>query len=607
MIVSPDTFAQNLSTLLQADELALDTETTGLYEHDKIFSVILCDGTDSFYFNFKDYPAEGIVSLGEKCQLELVNFLNNKTALCWYLANAKFDMHMLSKWGVKDLNGEVFCTAAQGRIEKNNHLAYGLASSAERIGERKDSTVEEYITKHKLYTDITVAGKGTADRLKHYDRVPFSIIAPYGMQDGRATFRLGQHLRKSIQASPQLLTVSANEALLTKTCFKIEREGILIDPVYTRDAWKYEEGLIRRGKQHFRELAGVDIPKKKADLIALFKEAGEIIPLTKTGRDSLDDAALSSFKSPLAKVLQDIRYREKRISTYYSSFMYLRDSRDIIRADMVQYGTETGRFSYRSPNLQNIPKEDESPEVDAPYLIRGCFIPRPGNLFVAIDFAQQEYRMMLDYAGEHELIELVMSGMDLHQATADMAGITRKQAKTLNFAILYGAGEEQIATMLGVSRTEARALKMRYLLRLPKVDSLISRAISTGKTRGYIHNWYGRQCHIANRAWAYILPNHLIQGGCADVIKIALNKVQAMIEEKKLRMRIRITIHDEILLELPPEEAEEINYVVEIMENIYPSRNGMKLLTDVSHSFKSFAAKDKLKGIPCHASKNYQS
>jgi DNA polymerase-1 len=270
----------------------------------------------------------------------------------------------------------------------------------------------------------------------------------------------------------------------------------------------------------------------------------------------------------------------------------------VVRANMRQAGTETGRFSYSNPNLQNLPKEDEPEDLQKPYLVRGCFTPRAGMVYVAKDYEQQEYRLMLDYAGATKLIDAVMGGMDVHQATAQLVGVTRKQAKTLNFAILYGAGADTIAAQLGIPRIEAQHLKDKYFSRIPEVERLIWNVTMTGKQRGYVRNWFGRKCYIANPQWAYILPNHLIQGGCADVIKIAMNRIQAKIEEDKVPVYMLLNVHDELLFEMDPSYIGYVDEVITpIMEQVYTPKRGMKLTTSSSHSFKSYSAKDMVKGL----------
>jgi len=191
-----------------------------------------------------------------------------------------------------------------------------------------------------------------------------------------------------------------------------------------------------------------------------------------------------------------------------------------------------------------------------------------------------------------------MGGADVHQATADLVGITRKLAKTLNFAVLYGSGADKMAAMLGISVSEARRLKAHYFANLPYVERFIFQVRNVGRSRGYVRNWYGRHCHIARPDWAYILPNHLIQGGCADVVKIAMNRCDDFLLEKKARSRMILQVHDEILFEVHKNEIDLVPELQKIMEDVYPGRNGMRLEGSVEWSAKSWSAKDKRKGLP---------
>lgn len=585
-----------LPAFLNATEIAFDTETTGLSENDRLFSLILACDAQAAYLNFKKYPDEGINECLDKLAFPLIQqiFAKNKNVL-FYAHNAKFDLGMLDKEGIS-VAGDVWCTEAQGRVEKNNLMVYGLDASAKRIGLQKDDAVEEYITKHKLYTIIKVEGKKTSIKLKHFDRVPYSIITPYGLKDAKICLALGKNqFRKH---DPELWSLHTNEAKLTKTCFKIERRGILIDPTYTREAWNFEKSVYDNTIKEFETLAGTKYPTGRNDTLNFFRGLGLTLPKTALENDSVNADFLENCEHPAAQLMVKARESEKRITTYYSSFLHLRDSNNVVHANMRQAGTETGRFSYSNPNFQNLPKEDEPSDLQKPYLVRGCLVPRPGLAYVAKDFEQQEYRMMLDYAGAKKLIDDVMAGMDVHQATANLVGISRKHAKTLNFAILYGAGAEKIAKMLGVSVMEAQHLKDLYFSRLPEVERLIWRVTQTGKQRGYIKNWFGRRCHVANREWAYVLPNHLIQGGCADVIKIAMNQIQARIDQDQVNVHMLLNVHDELLFEVNPAEMGYISDVITpIMENVYKPQNGMILTTSSSHSFKSYSAKDMLKGL----------
>jgi DNA polymerase-1 len=204
--------------------------------------------------------------------------------------------------------------------------------------------------------------------------------------------------------------------------------------------------------------------------------------------------------------------------------------------------------------------------------------------------------MFLDYAGEEKLISEINAGKDVHQATADEIGCTRTQAKTINFMLLYGGGGQKLADMLKISLMEAYTLRKKYFSRLPKVRHLINLVQSVGKHRGYIWNWLGRHYHISSPDYAYVLMNHLIQGGCADVVKIAMVQVHEFLKGYKSRMLLQV--HDELLFEIHESELYLVPRLKEIMESVYKPRNGLRLTCSVDHSWRSWGTRDKVKGLP---------
>lgn len=600
-LVTKDKFDEIVSRLSLPGEYGTDTETTGSSESDSLFSVIIADAEDSYYFNFNsspdhlgDYPPDDCI-LPREWIIKLQPIFNNQEQI-HYIQNAKFDMRMLAKEGIK-FYCQIRCTEVSGRVLQNNLLSYRLKDQAPRhLGEHKDEAVDFYIKTHKLETKYRVPGKKKILSKPHFDQVPFDIITKYGGHDAYLHRKLGRYFTEAIGKNKDIARVAENEWRLTETCFRMERLGVKIDRQFTSDGLKHEVNLLEKSKSAFAALCGEKFDGSKTQLIRVFTAAGEKIPKTVKGNDSLTDDVLSTFKTPAAKAVQLIRTHEKLISTYYSSFLALATESDLIHADIRQAGTETGRFSYRDPNLQNVPKEDEEPEINRPYPVRGCFVPRPDYCFVMIDYSQQEYRMMLDYAGQMDLVRAVMAGADVHQATADLTGLTRKQAKNLNFAILYGAGPEKMASMMNVSIAEAKSLRERYFMKLPFVEMFIRKVIRVGRERGYIRNWLGRHCYISSPEFAYVLPNHLIQGSCADVVKAAMNSLDNYLADKKSRMVLQV--HDEILFEIYKDELEIVPEIKKIMESIYPARNGIILEASVEHSWKSWAAKDKVKGFP---------
>lgn len=610
MLVSRQDVDLILSKLAVTGERGLDSETTGLMEDDTLFSLIIDTEDEKYYFNFQSYcdvPLEQTLNKKEFFKKFNDQVLSNPDSV-WFIHNAKFDWRMLAKEGC-DIKGTLHCTYAIERVVRNNYFgqdAYTLAGCAARRNLQKDEAVAEYISKHKLYTMKKMPGKKKEIKLAHFDQVPSKIMIPYGIKDGHLHRFIGLNQRAEInrleaerpEGFPSLLPVYNNEIRLTRTCFKMEQRGIMIDKPFVAKALEYEMDETAKFQKQFEELTG----KPFVDSNKLFKEVfdgiGEKYPLTAKGNPSFAADVLEDMTSPVASIINNIRYHEKRAGTYYSSFLFFANKDDVIHPDTRQAGTETGRFSYRDPNLQNVPKEDSDEDQKTLYHVRSSFIPRKDHFFYSIDYKQQEFRMMLDYAGELALIKAINEGADVHEATAQLCGITRKQAKTINFGLLYGMGVEKLAAALGISVREAQELKRLYFARLPKVRDFIRAVIRSGEARGYIFNWAGRRNYVAQKDWAYILPNHLIQGGCADVIKFAMNEVDDYLLAKKLRTMMLLQVHDELLIECPFGEERVIEPISEIMKKIYKPQNGMILDVSIEHSFKSWGYRDKIKGVP---------
>lgn len=248
-----------------------------------------------------------------------------------------------------------------------------------------------------------------------------------------------------------------------------------------------------------------------------------------------------------------------------------------------------GGNTFITGNCQNIPVEEAGPTP-----IRRSFIPRENLVLVSIDYAAVEYKLLLDYAGEKSVIKKVLEGEDLHQVTADMMGVDRRTAKTLGFMILYGGGAAKLSGALGVSLERAKELKKLYLARLPKVKELISAVTRTAEYRGHVKNFLGRKLFMGRFDESYKLINHLIQGSAADVMKLSMVAVHKFIDGKPINMLL--TVHDELVLEMPEEELDHVSEISSIMCKAYAPRNGMHLTVNAAMSKRSWAKED-LRGI----------
>lgn len=561
---------QMLEQIRETNILAIDTETTGLEWSDRPFAVSIATPTDSYY----------ITDLALLLRMDF-------TGKFVIFHNAKFDLHMLRRMGV-EVKGNIRDISIQERVLNNDFMSlrdYSLENIAKRYGFSKSKAVDEYIKKHDLYAIRKTKYTNESYKVPCFDKVPQEIMEQYAKNDAAIT--LGIYQRQMGKADKDDLTIFRNEGSLLKATFEMEWHGIKIDYTYTLNALADEVFKLNKAKKKFFEVVGVQYENKKSVLVPIFEAAGDTIPVTEKGNPQLRDEDLEKFTSPAAKIVQEIRYHEKRISTYYTSYLDLVDDFGFIHPNIQQHGTKTGRFSYANPNLQNIPKDEP---VENDYTIRGCFVPQPGNIFLSIDYSQQEYRMMLDYADEKRVIREVMEGKDVHQVMADMVGISRKNAKTLNFAVLYGAGPDKIAKMLGITVSEARILRDRFLLAMPNVDRFISQVIQRNKNRGYVINWLGRKLRN-KKEFSYASPNHLIQGGCGDVVKKAMVELHEYLHNTRIIMRLQV--HDQLVFEGTKEDiALHLPKIKEIMENVYYSKNGMRLTVDVSYSDKSFAERD---------------
>lgn len=624
MIVRRCDFDEVVERLSAPGEYGLDTETTGLGWDDELFSVILADAERGYYFNFNHEPDH----LGALPSIEwrlprhwlekLKPVLENEIST-FYIHNAKFDMRMLAREGLRVL-GTVHCTEALARVQLNTRMSQKLDHLAKEIGLAKDDAVETYLKKNKLIRKVPVPGKEKLFELKPFNKVPFDIMAKYGENDAVLHRALGLHQvaafntidKNRAQGEPSIWPLVHNERRVTKVCAKMEETGIRINRPYVEGALSYTQQVATSAMKSFEELTGIPWDNSPTTIVDAFKKFGVDLPKTPTGRPSTSKKVLEEFTEdldiPLAKAIIAVKKPLKIISTYYSSFLHFADKDGLIHPNMRQGKPETGRFSYSDPNLQNVPKEDDGMYLDpvqTPFLVRGCFVPLSDEFcFVPIDFDQQEFKLMLDYAGEHELIAQVRAGHDVHSATAQLLGISRKQAKTINFGLLYGMGAAKLAKALGVSMAEAYELRSLYFSKLPRVAAVINMMRAAGRDRGYVWNWAGRRLHVPKvpgKDMSFVLSNHIIQGGGADVVKFAMPVLDDYITARGLRSRMLLQVHDEILFQVHKNELAEVGEFVRIMESVYKPRNGLPLTVSPDHSWKSWGYRDRIKGAPLAA------
>jgi DNA polymerase-1 len=620
MLVTRGNFEEALSAIIISAEydarLGFDTETTCLNWWDstwhsahgivpRVFSMQFSNSEREWYFDFNHSPDK----LGDEHFAQINSELTQNPNILWFIANAKFDLHHCRNHGV-DFAGEIHDTNALSRVMNN------LESDKEM---NLDSLSEKYLGVGKLDVISLLKERGHVTQVKkfghndkfdevlHFDRLTLSELVEYGKRDTRLCFDLGAFQIKKIEEidkkiyesdasiSPQvrLSAILENERKLTKILFEMEHEGVPIDRPYTERAYEHEcveygrvatelEGIARTYGIH-----GVDWLSAK-QLKPLFDKAGEPYSYTEKGNASFDRDALEASESALAKLILKYRYHYKRAHTYFENFIWMADKDGVLHANAQQLGTSFGRMSYWTPNLQNIPKRRDKDE--AAFKVRRCFIPKPGFILADFDYSGAEYYLTLDYARELPIIEMLKNGLDPHEKLrADMGLKDRDSAKTMQFRILYGGGQEAVGRSLGLKGEEAKRIgkikKAEYFERLPAVASLIAKVSSVAKNRKYIFNWAGRLLQYDYQT-AYKATNGLIQSGVGDMTKFAMVKIFELLKGTKSHMLIQV--HDSIVFSLHPDDVNLVPLIKETMQRAYPHKV-LAMEADAAFSTKSWA------------------
>lgn len=616
---------ENLSSVLESigNVASIDCETTGLrpYHDDRLFSVIVSVEDNDYYFNFHDYQ-DGTPVLDREASLKQIAECFASKPRVWFLQNAKFDMAFLAKEGV-ELVGYIFDLQVIDRIHFNQHQSYRLFDIASRWGFEKLDVVEKYLEENKkeLESEKVCLRSGKVSYLIDFTKVPSSLIIPYGKHDGKSTLGAGKKIMAALDERqkehegrnlPSIKQLIDTESKLTKVLFDMEKLGVKLDEDYCREAKSFYQGKVQQLEATFKAQTGLEFCKGTTVFEEVFANEQDKWKKTEKGNWRWDSDIVSAFRHPAAKTVIEHSEAKKQLD-YFTNFLYFMDSNCVLHTNFKQSGTVTGRLSSSDVNLQNLTNPDKyEPNSSAGlYPVRRAFVPRDGFFFAMIDYSQSEFRLFLDYAKPENIIQAVRDGLDVHEATAQSAGVSRKEAKMVNFLTVYGGGvaklvaqlyepmgsQEQVAALFkkingwrfrddneakayATITDEMRAhdsplIEKAYKIQqsifgaAPELKKTLKQIQSVAEDRGWVMNWAGRRMYFPDKRWCYKAPNHVIQGGGADMMKLALVKTAEYLANKK--SRIVLTIHDEIILEVANEEAHEVPQVVcDIMGSVYP-------------------------------------
>ncbi len=574
-IADEETFNQWLKLLQTSEAFAFDTETTSLnYMQAELVGVSFSveAGKAAYVPVAHDYPGAPD-QLDRQWVLDQLKPVLEAETPKKIGQNLKYDKSVLARYGV-ELKGIGYDTMLESYVTDSTATRHDMDSLALKYLGHKNISFEE------------IAGKG-AKQLT-FNQIELEKASDYAAEDADITLRLHQTLFPKLEQESSLLSVFNDiEMPLVSILSKIERTGALVDADMLR---LHSQQLAKRMLEletEAHELAGqafnLGSPKQLGEI--LFEKLGlPVIQKTPKGAPSTAEPVLQelALDYPLPKVLMEYRGLSKLKSTYTDKLPELIDSHTgRIHTSYHQAVAATGRLSSSDPNLQNIPIRNEEGRR-----IRQAFIPRSGCKLLAADYSQIELRIMAHLSNDESLLTAFNQGLDIHKATAaevegvdieEVTGEQRRNAKAVNFGLIYGMSAFGLAKQLGIGRNEAQEYINLYFERYPGVQKYMDGIREQAKTNGYVETLFGRRLYLPEinsrnvprrQGAERTAINAPMQGSAADIIKKAMINVDQWITSEKLETRIIMQVHDELVFEVPDQELDLItNSVTNLMQN----------------------------------------
>jgi len=528
--------------------------------------------SESFDFSMKEKTAAPeLKQIPLDTALKLLKPLLEDPSVLKVGHNIKYDMQMFFPYGI---------TIAP--IEDTMLLSYVLDGSSH--GHGMDDLAQTFLNYNTIkFEEVTGSGKSQVT----FDLVPLDKALQYAAEDADITLRFHNLFKPRLALEQMVSVYETLERPLATVIAEMETAGIKIDVKVLKGlSSEFSKQILENEKQIF-DLAGqsfnVGSPKQIGDI--LFGSMG--LPggkKTKTGAWSTSAGALEELGEQHEIVAKILEWRElsKLMSTYSDSLPeQINPKTGRVHTSFAMAWTNTGRLSSSDPNLQNIPIRTENGKR-----IRGAFIPEAGHELLSVDYSQVELRLAAELADIKALKQAFHDGIDIHAATASqvfgvpLAQMTpdiRRQAKAINFGIIYGISGFGLAKQLGISNSEASEYIKKYMARFPELKEFMDASKEYARKHGYIKTFYGRKCFVrgitdkngAVRSFAERQAiNAPLQGTAADIMKRAMIALRPAIANAKLGAKMLLQVHDELLFEVPvAQKAETEALVKKVMES----------------------------------------
>ncbi len=544
--------------------IAIDTETTGLdyMDADLVGVSLSYEPGKAFYIPF-GHEKQDVPQLKEKVVINKLKPFLEKAKDKIVGQNIKFDRNILARYGIK----------IDSIKNDTMMMSYVLDASATR---HNLDALSSYYLDYKTSTFEEVAGKGV--KQVTFDKVPLDLATDYAAEDADITLRLYETLEPKLSAiRPLQKLIEEIEIPLIEVLSDMEQNGTQLNSKILASQSKDLESRIKKLEKLAYEIAGEEFnlgSTKQLREIFFEKLNYRIIKKTPGGQPSTDEKVLQELAEEyeLPKVLLEHRTLSKLKSTYTDKLPgQISSNTGKVHTSFHQAVTTTGRLSSSDPNLQNIPIRTEDGRR-----IRQAFEATKGNKIISADYSQIELRVMTHLSKDEGLLEAFNQGEDIHAKTAsevfdvsleEVTPDLRRNAKAINFGLIYGISAFGLGKQLGINRNLAAEYMGMYFEKYPGVKAYMESTKDFARDSGYIETLFGRRLYlrdinasnaIRRQASERVAINAPVQGSAADIMKIAMINAHSALKKSKLKAKLTLQVHDELIVDSPKGETEKV-------------------------------------------------
>ena len=563
-ISSQDLLEKVIKNASKAKTIAIDTETTGLdYMDTDLVGISLSYKPGEAYYIPINHQDDTVNQLKLNLVLDALKPVLESSKNKIIGQNIKFDRNVLAKYGIN----------ISSIKNDTMMMSYVLDASATR---HNLDALSSYYLNYKTSTFEDVAGKGVKQIT--FDQVPIEEATNYAAEDADITLRLYEELNPKLESVASLKKLNDEiEIPLIEVLSEMEQNGAILNSKILSSQSKDLENRIKKLEKKAYEIAGEEFnlgSTKQLREIFFDKLNYRIIKKTPGGQPSTDEKVLVELAEEyeLPGVLLEHRTLSKLKSTYTDKLPgQISETTGKVHTSFHQAVTTTGRLSSSDPNLQNIPIRTEDGRR-----IRQAFEPSKGHRFISADYSQIELRIMAHISKDVGLLQAFQEGEDVHSKTAsevfdvaieEVTADLRRNAKAINFGLIYGISAFGLGKQLGISRNLAAEYMAMYFEKYPGVKKYMESTKDFASQNGYVETLFGRRLYlrdinasnaIRRQASERAAINAPVQGTAADIMKIAMIKTHQAIKAENVKAKLILQVHDELILDTPKKEIDSV-------------------------------------------------